>query len=305
MVSMEEFTESKILKAKALFDEHVSKKPGMTELAATCEEMITIFQALIPAMTRREAEILYNYADIDGGGAVSFSEFLENQILRLLQVYESCNCSVQKTTITQDDLKIAFTRLDPDLDDEQHTAIFKSIDVDHGGSISFVELCQSHVLRAKTLFDRFDADRTRALTQVKCIECLRSFDKRFTDEEQQAMCDVLTHEKTGRIHLDRFIRFNIIKLTLAFRKYDKDDSNEVDKEEFKFMLVDLFRVSGPLLEELLNFAWRDRGDGGLTFLEYIQAFQELERRHELAILAKRRKEKEKAKRLGLVYRGSD
>eukprot|EP00930_Biecheleria_cincta_P034430 TRINITY_DN23800_c0_g1_i1.p1 TRINITY_DN23800_c0_g1~~TRINITY_DN23800_c0_g1_i1.p1 ORF type:complete len:695 (-),score=190.33 TRINITY_DN23800_c0_g1_i1:61-2145(-) len=306
-VSLQEFIDRKILKAKRLYDDHVKGVDENGSKAATKDELVLIIQSLSPKISTAEACVLYHYADLDGNGTISFTEFLENQLLKLLQVYEQVNKGSTRKTFSEEELGLVMKQMDPGLDKDEVHAIFKAVDTDGGGSVSFVEFCQSQVLRAKTLFDRYDIDRSRALTEHKFVEMLRFFDSTWTEDEEKAICNLVINPQTGKVTLSSFLNTNIIKLKLLFDKYDRDRGRSLDRNEFKVMLKELFTSDDKDVQELINalYPQEDDSDEGITFLQYVRNFKELNRRNDALVLAKRRKAREKAKRMGLVFNYQD
>jgi len=300
-VSLGEFINCKVLKAKRLYDEYVASP----DRCATKEEMVVILQSLCPDISTEDATMLYHYADLDGNGDVSFAEFLENQLLKLLQVYQETRGTSTRKNFSEEEIEKVMKKLDPGLDPAEIQAIYKAVDTDGSGSVSFVEFCQSQVIRAKTLFDRFDLDRSRSLTQIKFIELLRFFDNTWTAEEEKAICDLVINPTSQKVSLSAFLNPNIIKLKLLFNKYDKDGGKELDRDEFKVMLRELFTAEEKDVEELIGFMFEQRNDETISFLEYVENFKELNKRNDAMVLAKKRKAREKAKSKGLLFKHSD
>jgi Ca2+-binding EF-hand superfamily protein len=83
-VDLEEFLSSKVLKVKRLFDHYDVDQSRTVDQA----EMICILRSLNDSISEREALSLYQYADLDGNGDISFVEFLENNLLKLLAIFE-------------------------------------------------------------------------------------------------------------------------------------------------------------------------------------------------------------------------
>jgi len=297
-VSLEEFIECKVLKAKRLFDDYVADP----ERNASKEEMVVILRSLCPTLSVEEAVVLYQYADLDGNGSIDFIEFLENQLLKMLQVYDQSNKGKStRKNFSEEEMAAIMKKLDPGLDAPEIQAIYKAVDTDGSGSISFVEFCQSQVLRAKSLFDRYDLDRSRTLTQIKFLEMLRFFDSGFTEDEEKAICDLVMNHQTGKVSLSSFLNHNIIKLKLLFDKYDRDRGRSLDRGEFKVMLQELFTSDERDVETLINQVCPADETGGISFLQYVSSFKELSKRHDALVLARKRKEREKAKAKGLSY----
>merc|ERR1719213_1349436 len=138
-------------------------------------------------------------------------------------------------------MKQLLRKLDPYLDDYDIHQIYKAIDVDSGGTISFIEFVESHVLRAKILFDRYDTDRSRTLTQFKFRELMFDMDESLTTSQMEAIYTLVADHNTGKVHLGGFLNPNIVKLKLLFDKYDQDRSRYLDSGEFRLMLKDLFK----------------------------------------------------------------
>jgi len=239
---------------------------------------------------------------LDGNGSIDFTEFLQNQLLKMLQVYTQSNKgNSTRKNFSEQEMAAIMKKLDPALDDQEIQAIYKAVDTDGSGSVSFVEFCQSQVLRAKALFDRFDLDRSRTLTQIRFIEMLRFFCNRWTEAEEKAICDLVMNHQTGKVSLSSFLNQNIIKLKLLFDKYDRDRGRSLDRKEFKVMLQELFTSDERDIETLIEHVCPPDDTGGVSFLQYISCFKELTRSHDALVLARKRKEREKAKAKGLSY----
>lgn len=300
-VTLDKFLQSKVLKVKRLFD-HFDADNSRT---VDAEEMPEILKSLNPGITDEEAKALYKYSDMDGNGDISFSEFLENKLLKMLQIFDEF-AKDRRRSINEAEMKQLLRKLDPYLDDYDVQQVYKAIDVDGGGTIDFIEFVESHVLRAKILFDRYDIDRSRTLTQFKFRELMFDLDGTLTNSQMEAFFNLVVDHHSGKVHLGGFLNPNIVKLKLLFDKYDRDRSRYLDHSEFKDMLMELYKSSSERDIELLQQDICPPGtDQGITFTQYIQRFKEIQRKHDLLQLAKRRQARDKARSKGLQYRESD
>merc|ERR1711990_853285 len=148
--------------------------------------MKLIFSKINDAITEEEAKALYQYSDMDGNGEISFNEFLENHLLKMLKTFEEF-ANDRRRSFNEAQMKQLLRKLDPYLDDYDIHQVYKAIDVDGGGTISFIEFVESHVLRAKILFDRYDTDRSRTLTQFKFRELMFDMDETLTTHQTEAI----------------------------------------------------------------------------------------------------------------------
>eukprot|EP00928_Gymnodinium_smaydae_P081833 TRINITY_DN65282_c0_g1_i1.p1 TRINITY_DN65282_c0_g1~~TRINITY_DN65282_c0_g1_i1.p1 ORF type:complete len:668 (-),score=193.11 TRINITY_DN65282_c0_g1_i1:65-2068(-) len=296
-VDLREFLASKVLKAKRLFEKFDEHKTNSVDE----KTMIRILQDLNPSLSDSEASALYQYADLDGSGDVSFIEFLQNNLLKLLQMFGEFDKN-QGGDLNEAEMKQLLRKQDPFLDDYDIQQIYKAIDTDGGGSISFIEFCESQVLRAKTLFDRYDVDRSRALTLFRFRELMLDMDATLTPTQLEAIYQLVCDPNTAKVHLGGFLNPNIVKLKLLFDKYDQDRSSHLDSAEFLLMLKELFRnATEKEIIQLQRQVYPD--EEGVSFTMYIQRFKELSRSHDLMQLAKRRQARRKAEAKGLLYRG--
>lgn len=299
-VSLEEFLSSKVLKVKRLFDDFDETDSRTVDQ----ETMVKILTKLNDAITEEEAIAVYQYADLDGNGDVSFSEFLENNLLKLLHIFDEFDTN-RTRSFNEADIKALLKRLDRYLDDYCLHACYKAIDVDSSGSVSFVEFCESQLLRAKSLFDRFDMDRSRALVQCRFEELMLDLDETLTQVELNAIWDLVADYDMQKVHLGGFLNPNIVKLKMLFDKYDADNSKCLDEEEFMRMLQDMFKSANDKeIDALLRIVHPTPGSTeGISLTTYIQKFKEISRKHDQIVLAKRRAAREKARLKGLVFVG--
>lgn len=296
-VSLEEFLQSKVLKVKRLFDDFDTDHSR----TASSDEMGEILRSLNSGITEDEAKALYQYADMDGNGEISFMEFLENNLLKMLQIFDEFD-KYRTRSFNEAEMKMLLRKLDPYLDDYDIHQIYKAIDTDGNGSISFIEFVESHVLRAKLLFDRYDTDRSRTLTQFKFRELMFDMDGTLTTSQMEAIYNLVADQNSGKVHLGGFLNPNIVKLKLLFDKYDADRSRYLDQSEFKEMLKELFKSATDRDIEVLQHTICPPGmDQGITFTGYIQRFKEISRKHDLMQLAKRRQARQKARAKGLEF----
>eukprot|EP00428_Durinskia_dybowskii_P013519 CAMPEP_0170208076 /NCGR_PEP_ID=MMETSP0116_2-20130129/3619_1 /TAXON_ID=400756 /ORGANISM="Durinskia baltica, Strain CSIRO CS-38" /LENGTH=665 /DNA_ID=CAMNT_0010458541 /DNA_START=15 /DNA_END=2009 /DNA_ORIENTATION=- len=296
-VSLEEFLSSKVLKVKRLFDEFVGDGSRTADKAT----VIKILQTLNECITDEEAEAVYCYADLDNSGTLEFIEFLTNNLLKLLQIFDDYNRD-RRRRMNEVDIKRLFLKLDPLLSDEEVVAIYKAIDVDGSGEISFIEFCQSHILRAKSMFDRYDTTRSRALTQFKFREMLLDMDETLTAKEMEAIYHLVMDQNDEKVHLAGFLNPNIVKLKLLFDKYDEDRSRNLDAAEFSCMLKDIYGTCNDAEIESIVRVLCPSGDEGISFTTYFLRFKEIARKHDLIHMSKRRAAREKAKSRGLLFK---
>jgi len=300
-VSLEEFLQSKVLKVKRLFE----KFDVDNTRSVSGEKMPEILRSLNSDITEEEAQVLHQYSDMDGNGVISFNEFLENNLLKMLQIFDEF-ANDHRRSFNEAQMKQLLRKLDPYLDDYDIHQVYKAIDIDGGGTISFIEFVESHVLRAKLLFDRYDTDRSRSLTQFKFRELLFDMDETLTTSQMEAIYSLVADPNSAKVHLGGFLNPNIVKLKLLFDKYDQDGTRYLDSTEFNKMLKELFKSTPDRDIDVLQAQLCPPGtDQGITFTQYIQRFKEIQRHHDLMQLAKRRQAREKARSKGLIYREAD
>lgn len=296
-IPIDKFLSSKVLKAKRLFDE-VHTQASRT---ATKKEILPILQTLNSAITDEEALAVYQYADLDGNGELSFAEVLENNVLRLLQIFDKFS-RARNRCFTEADLKKLLQEQDPRLDDADIHQIYRAIDTDGSGKISFIEFCESHMLRAKMLFDRYDIEKSRALTKPSFQELLLDLDDSLTASQIEAIYNLVADQNTGKVPLGGFLNPNVVRIKLLFNKYDKDGSRYLDVNEFKAMLKDVFaRATDRDIDALLREVVPPGQEAGISFTGYVQRFGQLSRRYDLIQLAKRREARSKAAARGLAF----
>jgi len=294
-VDLQEFLSSKVLTVKRLFDKFDPECRRVVDM----EQMICILESFNASISREDAIAVYHCADLDGNGDVSFTEFLENNLLKLLQIFDMFDRD-RGGDINEAEIKQLLRNQDPYLDDNEIHRVYKAIDTDGGGSISFAEFCESQVIRAKSLFDRYDIDGSRALTQFKFQELMFDMDSTLTTAEMEAIYNLVVDHTSGKVTLGGFLKPNIVKLKMLFDKYDRDRSRHLDVDEFKLMLKELFKsASEKEIDDLQRFACD--AELGINFTQYIHCFKELSRKHDTMQLAKKRLAREKAKSKGLFF----
>merc|ERR1712150_55658 len=170
-----------------------------------------------------------------------------------------------------------------------------------GGHISFIEFCESHILRAQALFDRYDTGRNRSLTQFKFRELLTELDPSFSSNELEAIHQLCVDHNTGRVHLGGFLNPNIVKIKTLFDKYDEDRSKFLEFNEFNMMLKDIYKsASDKEIHSIAQAVCPNSEGQGIHFINYIQRFKQISRKFDAIQLAKQRKAREKANAKGLV-----
>jgi len=298
-ISLEEFLSSKVLKVKRLFDEFDPSRSRVVNKAT----MLNILRSLNPNISEEDAEAVYAYADNDYSGDVSFSEFLENNLLKLLLIFDDF-VRKRRRSCSQADLKQLLLRLDPLMSDSDTAAVYKAIDTDGSCEISFVEFCESNVLRAKALFDRYDTTHSGALTQFKFQQLVTEMDSSLKDREKEVMYNLVMDSNDGKVHFSGFLNPNVIRLKMLFDRYDQDKSRYLDGGEFKCMLKDIFQCCGEGdIDQLVEILCPAGKHEGVSFITYFCRYKDISRKHEQLHLAKRRAAKEKAKARGLVWNG--
>lgn len=297
-VSLQEFLSSKVLKVKRLFDQF---DEGDTRKASK-EQTVEILRSLNDAITNEEAAAICEYADLDNSGDISFVEFLVNNLLKLLKVFDEFDKDRHRA-LDESQLKALLRKADPYLDDGELHEIYKAMRVDGGGSISFVVFCQSHVLRAKSIFDRYDTDRSRALSGFQFRELMLDLDSQLTVAQADATFILLSDSDTQKVHLGSFLNPNIIRLKMLFDKYDHGKKRYLNSEEFKHTLKDMYKDhTDKEVEAIVQNIFYPGTDQRMCFSTYIARFKEITQKHDLIVCAKRRAAREKAQSKGLVYK---
>eukprot|EP00929_Paragymnodinium_shiwhaense_P076350 TRINITY_DN39236_c0_g1_i1.p1 TRINITY_DN39236_c0_g1~~TRINITY_DN39236_c0_g1_i1.p1 ORF type:complete len:666 (+),score=170.05 TRINITY_DN39236_c0_g1_i1:83-2080(+) len=293
VVDVNEFINSKVLKVKRLFDHHDTDKSRTVDP----DEMVSILQSLNERISKEEARCLYQYVDLDGNGHISFTEFLENDLLRLLNMFDSFN-GTRSGELYEAQLKRLLRAQDPMLDDYDLHTIYRAIDTDGGGTVSFIEFCDSHVLRAKSLFDKYDIDRSRSLTQFKFRELLLDLDGNLNEGEIDAIYRLVSDANSQKVFLGGFLSPNVTKVKILFDKYNRDSGHRLKPDQFKAMLRDLFKNVTDKDVELIGNEFCPHN---ITLTEYVQAYKDIHRKYDMLVLARRRAAREKAQRMGLVW----
>lgn len=186
-------------------------------------------------------------------------------------------------------MKSLLKQLDPFLSDFDVHVIYKAIDQDQSGQVSFVEVMGSYVLKAKAVFDRYDTDRSRELSIPEFSTLLLDLDPNLTDADLDALYCVCCNEFTGRVTLGDFLNPNVLKIKMLFDKYDTDQSRMLSVDEFKKMLKDLFKnESEKELDILVKCLGDIKNDEDIGFANYLRNFRKIARRKEMMELEKHR-----------------
>mmetsp|Transcript_92725 Transcript_92725/g.178913 ORF Transcript_92725/g.178913 Transcript_92725/m.178913 type:complete len:521 (+) Transcript_92725:1-1563(+) len=298
-VSLDEFLSSKVLKVKRLFEDVKTHESRV----ANKEEFLVILHSLNSELTNDEALAVYQYADVDGSGKISFAAFLQNHLLKLLEFFHPF-ARHRNRSLGETEMRRLLLSQDPDLSEADLRQIYKAVDTDGSGSISFRELCESHVLRAILLFKRFDLDRDKHLTQWELDRLLMYMDDSLTRQQLDVIHGLLTNTNTGCVSIGGLLSPNITRIKFLFDKYDSDRSGYLDVEEFKEMLRDMLSgITDRDIDELVNAIMPSEHSAGLDFTDCISNFSEISKRHELIMLARRRQARLKARSRGLLFKG--
>mmetsp|Transcript_32352 Transcript_32352/g.69210 ORF Transcript_32352/g.69210 Transcript_32352/m.69210 type:complete len:628 (+) Transcript_32352:120-2003(+) len=296
-VDVVEFVYSKVLKTKRLFDQFAQNSKRCVDKAT----MMRILKYLSPHISDEDADIVYGHADQDNSGEVSFFEVIDNNLLSLLQILDDIDRS-KTGTYSEADVRALFRKLDPRLDNHDIKHIYKAIDVDGSGSISFAEFCESQVLKAHALFERYDVTHSGSLTQFKFRELLLDLDESLSIDHMNAIFKMCSDSETGKVTFGGFLNPNVVKIKMLFDKYDEDRSKSLDPKEFRTMLKDIYRgASDADIETIVDSVCPVDKTSAFSFLFYISHYKAISRKHEAIHLAKRRKDKEKARARGLVF----
>merc|ERR550514_604459 len=246
-ISIQDFLSAKVLRVKRLFDRYdPCKSKSITKV-----DMLRFLQEMNPSISEAETMALYDCIDFDGNGEVSFYEFLESSILKLHDIFFGFETD-RSREFSETELKGKLQKLDPFLNDFDLHLIYKAIDTDCSGRVSFVEFVESHVLKAKTLFDRYDVDRSRSLTETEFKELLLDLDEDLSDRELEAIYSLVSDEETGKVNLGDFLNPNVLKIKHLFDKFDQDKSRTLSAAEFKKMLKELYRSATDKDVEVLH-----------------------------------------------------
>mmetsp|Transcript_28111 Transcript_28111/g.64938 ORF Transcript_28111/g.64938 Transcript_28111/m.64938 type:complete len:677 (-) Transcript_28111:175-2205(-) len=278
-VSLPEFLQSQVLQAKRLFDifdVDCHRTVGQ-------QQMIQILRTLNSTIDEVEAVALYRYADLDGNGNVSFSEFLENHLLQMLKIFDSFNGGLHTRCITEAETKSFLRKLDLDLTAMEVQVLYRAIDWDHAGAVSFVKFVESQVLRAKLLFQRFDVGKQHALTFIKFRDLLHSLDAGFPDDEVDAIYRLVREPSDWKVHLTGFMSPNIVKLKLIFDKNDKQRRRILTSQEFSALLQELFSLSSERESEALLRIVPLSASRGVTLRDLVWHFEDLCRACDLIV----------------------
>eukprot|EP00971_Amphidinium_carterae_P109753 2174159-Amphidinium_carterae.1 len=148
-------------------------------------------------------------------------------------------------------------KLDLDLTAMEVQVLYRAIDWDHAGAVSFVKFVESQVLRAKLLFQRFDVGKQHALTFIKFRDLLHSLDAGFPDDEVDAIYRLVREPSDWKllvpeVHLTGFMSPNIVKLKLIFDKNDKQRRRILTSQEFSALLQEPCNTSRPERQEDRN-----------------------------------------------------
>lgn len=298
-VSIDEFLSSKILRVKRLFEDIETQDTRV----ANREEFLVILHSLNSELTEDEALAVYQYADVDGSGKISFSAFLQNHLLKLLEFHLPF-ARRRNRCIGETEMRRLLLGQDRYLSDADLHQIYKAVDTDSGGSISFREFCESHVLRAILFFKRYDLDKDKVLTQFELDRLLLDMDGSLTREQLETIHSILANKDSGCVSIGGYLSPNITRIKFLFDKYDSDRSGYLDVEEFKEMLGDMMSgISDRDIDQLVDAIMPSQHSAGLDFTDCVYRFNEISKRYELMMLARRRQARLKARSRGLVFKG--
>lgn len=109
------------------------------------EELKSVMQKMGQAPTTEELNAMFEAADQDKDGKISFEEFVNiakaNPLsLSLKVVFEELDVD-DDGFITRSELRTAFQRMGRPLNDQEINAIFKHVDTNNDGKINFQEFC--------------------------------------------------------------------------------------------------------------------------------------------------------------------
>jgi len=298
-VSLDEFLSSKVLRVKRLFEDIETHESRV----ANKEEFLVILQSLNSELTNDEALAVYQYADVDGSGKISFSAFLESHLLKLLEFVHPF-AQRRNRSLGETEMRRLLLSQDPDFSDADLRQIYRAVDTDGSGSISFREFCESHVLRAILLFQRFDLDGDKHLTQWELDRLLLDMDGSLTRPQLDAIHSMAANSNSGCVSIGGLLSPNITRIKFLFDKYDSDRSGHLDVEEFKDMLGDMLSgISDRDIDELVDAIMPSEQPAGMDFTDCVHRFNEISKRYELIMLARRRQARHKARSRGLTFKG--
>lgn len=298
-VSLQEFLSSKVLKVKRLFDDF-----GQGQRQITFEQMAGLLHSLNGAITDEEVSIMCTYVDTNDNGKIDFTEFLRQNLLKVLKIFDDFKSTARNGdhVLGEIELKALLRKIDPFLDDREITNIYKAIDVDSSGQISFIEFVQSQVFRAKGLFDHYDKDKCKSLTHLKFRDLLLDLDETLTPTELEALFQLVADARTDRVTLSGLLSPNVVKLKRLFDKYDKDHSKALDIHEYRAMLKELFYgLCESDIEVLVRTALPDGDSQEISLVEYIRHFKAIESKCDVLVRSRLREAKEKARARGLAF----
>jgi len=278
-VSLKEFLESRVMQFKKLFDE--ADEDGSHSLEE--EEFLTVLRKLVPTMAEQEIRCLYSAVDADGGGTVSFVEFVESNLLRVLTMFEKHDTN-NTWTLNESQTKAFFKDLMCTLNDELVAVIRGKLDIQSAGELTIVDIVNSNILVSLSMYHKHDKFKRGQLSPGQFHALLEEFDPSLTEKHRQLCFDYChTHPRCGFISLLQFLQSNILSILKHFNQASSQKSPSrarekvLDMQELHMMLQRIDpKINQSHVQIVQGIFDRDHS-GQVEFAEFIQYYVDFER----------------------------
>jgi Ca2+-binding EF-hand superfamily protein len=104
--------------------------------------------------------------------------------------------------------------------------MIRMFDTSRSGTISFPEFCGlwSFLASWRTLFDRFDADKSGGISLSEFSDALVAFGYRLSESFVAFLFRAFDKQKKNQLSFDLFVQacISLKRMTDAFKKYDED-----------------------------------------------------------------------------------
>mmetsp|Transcript_35760 Transcript_35760/g.80377 ORF Transcript_35760/g.80377 Transcript_35760/m.80377 type:complete len:237 (+) Transcript_35760:640-1350(+) len=165
-------------KVTQAFQEHDSTGLGELDYAAFAAAM----RGVDPDMTEEEITVSFRMVDFDGSQSVSYQEFQNLNIMKYKMWFDRFDVN-QKRVLTFPQFQDLFEQYAPALDYTLILGMYRSIDVDGSGEISFAEFIESNLLRVIDLWYAYDLNKKHWLVYNSVSQFLMDSLRTLTQDD--------------------------------------------------------------------------------------------------------------------------
>jgi Ca2+-binding EF-hand superfamily protein len=236
--------------AKRLFDSFATSDLDDVLLL---HEFTAMIQEIDSTITDTEANAWYRDINERGNEAMTLQEFLSSRVLLVIRLFNEFGEGQRKLSYKQ--MGLLLRTLNSKMAEDEIAVVCAYADLDDTGIISLDMFLKQHLLTVLKIFDDFNVNGDRLMTEVQLKALLHKMDPNLGDRDITNVYKAIDVDGSGEIDFTEFLQSQVMRAKSLFDHYDTDKRKSLTHFKFRELLLDIDdSLDQTELEALYNLA---------------------------------------------------